>query len=191
MFLFRPEHHQIDSSTGVRILQLDFDDNLPRTLFTGCRVETWRGTTVKVVLRDARSRKIINSGPESSAKVTLCVLDGDFNKDDRDDWSRQEFDNRTVQQREGKRPLVTGNLVLTLKEGVGDVEDISFTDNSSWTRSGKFRLGAITSGGSIREGISSVFKVKDHRGECKCIYIENLEYVYDWFNTWLIPFMVD
>ncbi|KAL2465756.1 Calmodulin-binding protein 60 B [Abeliophyllum distichum] len=42
---------------------------------------------------------------------------------------------------EGKRPLLTGDLQVTLKEGVGTLGDLIFTDNSSWIRSRKFRLG--------------------------------------------------
>ncbi|CAI9103492.1 OLC1v1001983C1 [Oldenlandia corymbosa var. corymbosa] len=165
-YLIRDSHNQIDVGVGSRSLQLHFEGRLPNTLFTGCKVETEDRATIKVVLRDAMTRKLIRSGPHSTAKVTLRVLDGDFNKDDRDDWPPQEFHNRTVQQREGKRPLVTGTLVLALKEGIGYVEDVSFTDNSSWTRSGKFRLGATTSDPNmIREGVTNVFKVKDHRGE--------------------------
>lgn len=157
--------NQINSSEGPRNLQLHFDDELPSTLFTGCRVEKEDSTLVKVVLRDSMSKRVITSGRLSSIKVTIVVLDGDFNKDGQEDWTRQDFNNRTIREREGKRPLVTGTLLLSLREGIGYIEDVSFTDNSSWRRSGKFRLGAITSEGSIREGISNAFKVKDHRGE--------------------------
>ncbi|KAL3538246.1 hypothetical protein ACH5RR_001612 [Cinchona calisaya] len=161
----RPSLNQIDSSGESRMWQLHFDDKLPCRLFTGCRVEAEDSGPVKVMLRDSRSRRIITSGPLSSIKVTVVVLDGDFNKDDQDDWTEQEFNYRTVREREGKRPLVTGTLAISLKNGVGHIEDISFTDNSSWIRSGKFRLGAITNERSIREGMSNAFKVKDHRGE--------------------------
>ena len=44
-------------------------------------------------------------------------------------------------EREGKRPLMTRDLQVTLKEGVGTLGDLTFTDNLSWTRSRKFRLG--------------------------------------------------
>lgn len=146
-------------------MQLHFDDKLPSIIFTGSRVETEDSAPVKVVLRDSRSRKVVKSGPLSSIRVTLVVLDGDFNKDDQENWNQQEFNNKTVTRREGKRPLVTGTLAISLKEGVGYIENVCFTDNSSWLRSGKFRLGAITGEGSIREGFSNAFKVKDHRGE--------------------------
>ncbi|KZV19478.1 hypothetical protein F511_31848 [Dorcoceras hygrometricum] len=60
-------------------------------------------------------------------------------------------------------------MIVTLKDGVGYIDELSFTDNSSWNRSGKFRLGATVINSSygirIREGMTNAFKVKDHRGE--------------------------
>lgn len=58
------------------------------------------------------------------------------------------------------------------KSGSGLISDIIFTDNSSWQRSRRFRLGArpVTKNYSearIREARSEAFMVKDHRGECK------------------------
>lgn len=160
--------HQIGSS-GSRIFQLHFEDQLRPEIFTGCRVESEDCSWLKIVLRDSTSRRIITSGPLSSAKVNIRVLDGDFNADDREDWSEREFANRRVREREGKRPLLTGTLSIALREGVGYMEDVTFTDNSSWIRCGKFRLGAelqnVTGEASVREGISNAFKVKDHRGE--------------------------
>lgn len=162
--------HQIGSS-GSRILQLHFEDQLPSMIFTGSRVESEDCSPLKVVLRDSTSGRIITSGPLSTAKVNILVLDGDFNSDDREDWGEREFTNKSVREREGKRPLLTGTLSIALREGVGYMEDVTFTDNSSWIRCGKFRLGAklqnVVGEASVREGISNAFKVKDHRGECK------------------------
>jgi hypothetical protein len=52
------------------------------------------------------------------------------------------------------------------------VDDVSFTDNSSWIRCRKFRIGVrIMPGGHlgsrVKEAVSDSFTVKDHRGECK------------------------
>jgi hypothetical protein len=79
-----------------------------------------------------------------------------------------------VKEREGKRPLLTGDLQVTLKEGVGTLGELIFTDNSSWIRSRKFRLGLKVASGCcedirIREAKTDAFTVKDHRGECKSI----------------------
>ncbi|KAK3198249.1 hypothetical protein Dsin_021664 [Dipteronia sinensis] len=73
-------------------------------------------------------------------------------------------------EREGKRPLVTGELIIKLRGGVGIITDIRFTDNSSWIRCQKFRLGArvvqsIDGQVRITEAISEAFVVKDHCAE--------------------------
>ncbi|XP_073311582.1 calmodulin-binding protein 60 B-like isoform X1 [Primulina huaijiensis] len=153
-----------------RTCQLQFLSSLPNTLFTNSRVETdGGGGPIKIMLYDSCSKSVVKSGPLSAVKVNIVVLDGDFGPDDREDWEKKDFDRKVLQSREGKRPLVTGDLVVPLKDGVGYVGEISFTDNSRWIRSGKFRLGATVQAGSgeirVREGMTNAFKVKDHRGE--------------------------
>ncbi|KAL2492021.1 Calmodulin-binding protein 60 D [Abeliophyllum distichum] len=164
----RSSQNQIASS-GSRTLQLHFDSKLPSILFTCNRVVSEGKTPVKIVLYDSISKKIMTSGPLSNTKVTIVVLDGDFSSNDREDWTEEEFDGRIVRNREGRKPLVAGDLILSLNEGVGYIGDVSFTDNSSWIRSGRFCLGAKVHASStevrIREGISKAFKVKDQRGE--------------------------
>ncbi|CAA2990359.1 calmodulin-binding 60 C [Olea europaea subsp. europaea] len=155
--------------SGSRNLQLRFDSKLPSTLFTCNRVVSEGKTPVKIVLYDSVSEKMITSGPLSSIKVNLIVVDGDFHSDDREDWLEEEFNRKIVKNREGRRPLVNGDSTVSLHKGVGYIGDVYFTDNSSWIRSGKFCLGAKAHLSStevrIREGISKAFKVKDHRGE--------------------------
>lgn len=163
----RPSQNQIESS-GSRTLQLRFDCELPDTIFTGNRILSEDRVPVKIVLYDSGSKNIITSGALSSLKVDIVVLDGDFSPDDQNNWTEKDFVSKIVPNREGKRPLVTGELSVQLKEGVGCIGEASFTDNSSWIRSGRFRLGLKPNANStIREGISKAFKVKDHRGECK------------------------
>ena len=75
-----------------------------------------------------------------------------------------------MKERAGKRPLITGVVNVTLNGGSSTVGELSFTDNSSWTRSRHFRIGAKVAGGShcgmrIREAVTEAFIVKDHRGE--------------------------
>ncbi|XP_052206294.1 calmodulin-binding protein 60 B-like isoform X2 [Diospyros lotus] len=164
-----PSLHQLKSSEA-RVWQLQFVDKLPSTLFTGSRIESNASGPVKIALVDSVSKEIISAGPLSSIKVEIVALDGDFGTNDLEDWTEEEFKAQIVHAREGKRPLVTGELITTLRDGVGYVGDVSFTDNSSWIRSRRFRLGAITVQGSstdvrIREARSDAFVVKDHRGE--------------------------
>lgn len=154
-----------------RNLQLHFRSRLSLPLFTGGKVEGEQGAAIHIVLIDADTGRVVPSGPESSAKLDIFVLEGDFNNEDDEGWSQEEFESHIVKEREGKRPLLTGDLQVTLKEGVGTLGDLTFTDNSSWIRSRKFRLGLkVASGYSldlrIREAKTEAFTVKDHRGEC-------------------------
>ncbi|CAK9158376.1 unnamed protein product [Ilex paraguariensis] len=152
-----------------RSLQLQFLDAICLPVFTGTRIEGEECTTLKVALIDALSGEFVSSGPEAAAKVEIVVLEGDFDGDEGDNWSLEEFKNNIVREREGKKPLLSGDALLNLKEGIGLVGEISFTDNSSWTRSRKFRLGARVvekfDGIRVREAKTESFIVRDHRGE--------------------------
>lgn len=135
-------------------------------------MEGERGAAIHIVLLDANTGRVVTSGPESSMKLDVVVLEGDFNTEDDEDWSQETFESHIVREREGKRPLLNGELHVGLKEGAGTLGELTFTDNSSWIRSRKFRLGLKVSSGSregsrIREAKTDAFTVKDHRGECK------------------------
>ncbi|KAA8545228.1 hypothetical protein F0562_020012 [Nyssa sinensis] len=164
----RLSHNPIESS-GTRAWHLYFEGKIPSTIFTGSRIESEDSRPVRIVILDASSKKTISSGPLSSIKVEIVVLNGDFGSGDQEDWTVEEFNANVIREREGKRPLVIGDVVITLRDGVGYIGDISFTDNSSWIRSRKFRIGARTVQSSstevrIREAKSEAFVVKDHRG---------------------------
>ncbi|KAI3755028.1 hypothetical protein L1987_54821 [Smallanthus sonchifolius] len=151
-------------------LQLRFQAKLPHTFFTGSRIESEDKNAVKLVLFDVNSNKIVSSGPFSSLKVEIVPLDGDFSADDDEDWLEKDFDDKVICARDGRRPLITGDLVLALQNGVADLGELCFTDNSSWRRSRKFMIGARVKkdacvGSRIREAKSQAFIVKDHRGE--------------------------
>ncbi|KAK1364208.1 Calmodulin-binding protein 60 B like [Heracleum sosnowskyi] len=156
-------------SSSTCAWQLYFYSKIPSTLFTSSRVESEDCEPIKIVLVDTSSKQIITSGPMSSMKIEIVVLNGDFTADSGEEWTKKEFDACVIRAREGKRPLVTGDLTLTLRNGVADLGNICFTDNSSWIRSRKFRLGARVQGNStqarVKEAKSEPFIVKDHRGE--------------------------
>lgn len=144
---------------------------MPPHLFTGGKVEGEQGAAIHVVLLDATTGNVVQTGPESSAKLTVVVLEGDFNEEVDEKWSVDHFESQEVKAREGKRPLLTGELQVTLIKGVGTLGDLTFTDNSSWIRSRKFRLGLKVASGycvgiRIQEAKTEPFAVKDHRGEC-------------------------
>lgn len=138
-------------------------------MFTGTRIEGEDGSAIKVALVDAFTGEVVQYAPESSAKVEVLVLEGDFDGDNVENWKLEEFKNNIVKQREGKKPLLTGDVYFCLKEGVGSVGEVYFTDNSSWTRSRRFKLGARVvancDGDRIKEAKTESFIVRDHRGE--------------------------
>ncbi|KAL3512935.1 hypothetical protein ACH5RR_025652 [Cinchona calisaya] len=152
-----------------RSLQLQFLSPISLPVFTGTRIEGEDFNNLQVALVDGLTGEVVSVGPQSAAKVEIVVLEGDFDSEEGDIWTFEEFKNNIVREREGKKPLLTGDPFLTLKEGIGVVGDISFTDNSSWTRSRKFRLGARivdnSDGIRVREAKTESLIVRDHRGE--------------------------
>ncbi|KAH9603784.1 hypothetical protein KSS87_018810 [Heliosperma pusillum] len=107
-------------------------------------------------------------------KIELVALDGDFPAPlDRESWTAAEFNHKIIKERNGRRPLLlTKEVNYTMKNtSYVNVGEIEFTDNSSWIRSRKFRIGARVSmenskGVRILEAITDAFVVKDHRGVC-------------------------
>ncbi|XP_057537200.1 calmodulin-binding protein 60 C-like [Amaranthus tricolor] len=165
----RSSPKRIEAPDG-RNLQLHFRTKLSLPLFTGGKVEGEQGAAIHIVLIDANTGELVTTGPESSAKLDIVVLEGDFNDEDDANWTEEDFDSHVVKEREGKRPLLTGDVQVTLKEGVGTLGELTFTDNSSWIRSRQFRLGLKIAAGycdnlRIREAKTEAFTVKDHRGE--------------------------
>ncbi|KAH1033548.1 hypothetical protein J1N35_045722 [Gossypium stocksii] len=155
---------------GGGSLQLRFRSRLSLPLYTGGKVEGEQGAAIHIVLVDSNTGHVVTTGPEASLKLDVVVLEGDFSNEDDEDWTQEEFDSHLVKERPGKRPLLTGDLQVTLKEGVGTLGDLTFTDNSSWIRSRKFRLGLKVASGycegiRVREAKTEAFTVKDHRGE--------------------------
>ncbi|CAI9113535.1 OLC1v1014149C1 [Oldenlandia corymbosa var. corymbosa] len=158
--------------------QLVFSQKLALPIFTG----------TKILDSDNRHLQILLIDPTTSCrtslpypiKIEIVVLDGDFPPGgDLDRWNIREFDENVLRERAGKRPLLAGELCVTMRDGLCTFGELEFTDNSSWIRSRKFRLGArvvhgSSSGGGgggdsqvrIRPAMTEeAFIVKDHRGE--------------------------
>ncbi|XP_010483971.1 PREDICTED: calmodulin-binding protein 60 A isoform X1 [Camelina sativa] len=157
------EIHPLES----RNLQLKFLNNLSLPVFTSARVEGDEGQAIRVGLIDPSTGEIVSSGPASSAKLEFFVVEGYFDKDS--DWTAEDIRNNIVRERAGKKPLLSGNVFALLNDGIGVMDEMSFTDNSSWTRSRKFRLGVRMVDQfdfvKIREAVTESFVVRDHRGE--------------------------
>ncbi|XP_030474473.2 calmodulin-binding protein 60 B-like isoform X2 [Syzygium oleosum] len=151
-------------------LRLQFVTKLPATIFTSSQIEAEDGTPLRIELVDGMTNERVTSGPLSSIKLEIVVLNGDFESDELEDWTEKEFNRNIIREREGKRPLITGELTVILQGGSGCLRNLIITDNSSWMRSRKFRLGAravqkVSTEIRIREASSETFVVKDHRGE--------------------------
>eukprot|EP00257_Ricinus_communis_P026743 XP_025014157.1 protein SAR DEFICIENT 1 [Ricinus communis] len=151
--------------------QLVFKKKLSLPIFTGSKIVDLDTNTLQIQLVDAIDGVMIPTSLSHPFKVEVVVLDGDFPSDGRNSWTSEEFDSSILKERTGKRPLLAGDfLTVTLREGIAPIGEIEFTDNSSWVRSRKFRLGARVVLGSsqgvrIREAVTDAFVVKDHRGE--------------------------
>ncbi|KAJ6305984.1 hypothetical protein OIU78_021332 [Salix suchowensis] len=105
-----------------RGLMLQFVGKLPPIIFTGGKIEAEDVNPVAIVLMDANTSTIVTSGPLSSLKIEIVPLDADFGSDEEEDWTEGEFAANVIREREGRRPLVTGDLTVTLRDGVGQLE---------------------------------------------------------------------
>ncbi|XP_068306306.1 protein SAR DEFICIENT 1-like [Pyrus communis] len=154
-------------------LQLVFAKSLSLPIFTASKISDEDNNPIKILVVDKSSgaNQMVPINLPNPIKVEIVVLDGDFPTGDRANWTSEEFDNNVLRERTGKRPLLTGEVNVTARDGFATVGEIEFTDNSSWIRSRKFRLGARVAPGTgyqgarIREAMTDAFVVKDHRGE--------------------------
>ena len=64
-----------------RSLQLKFLNNLSLPVFIGARIEAEDCSNIQVALIDAITGQTVISRPESSTKVEIVVLEGDFDGD--------------------------------------------------------------------------------------------------------------
>ncbi|XP_068636847.1 protein SAR DEFICIENT 1-like [Aristolochia californica] len=156
----------VESST----LQLIFTKKLSLPIFTSTKIEDEDNNPLQIQLIDTSDDRATGVTLPSSVKIELVVLDGDFTGDNSENWTCEEFNSNIVKEREGRRPLLTGDVQLTVRDGFCFVGDIEFTDNSSWIRSRTFRIGARLAPGTsmeviIKEAKTEAFQVKDHRGE--------------------------
>lgn len=163
---------RIEAMEQASNYELMFSKKLTLPIFTGSRIMDIDGNPIHVTLVDKSGGQMIPTSLPHPIKLEIVVLDGDFpaGGDNNESWTSEEFNNHIVKERTGKRPLLTGELNLTMRDGIAPIEDIEFTDNSSWIRSRKFRVAVRVAPGSnqtvrMREGMTEPFVVKDHRGE--------------------------
>ncbi|KAF7847930.1 hypothetical protein BT93_L2441 [Corymbia citriodora subsp. variegata] len=140
----------------VRNWQLQLKKGLPSSVYTEQKL------TIDVKLVDANTGDIVKLGPQSSVKVEVMVVDSDH-----ENWTHEDL-KKPLDPRKGKAPLLSGDLQVNLNGGTGVLHNVCFTDNSSWTRSGKFRLAVRVLPEHheyISEAISEPITVKAKRGQ--------------------------
>lgn len=166
-------------------LRLIFSKKPSLPIFTNSKIVDSDGHPLQLLLVDATGDCLVPTTLASPIKVEIVVLDGDFPIGENEaTWTNEEFNKNIVKERVGKRPLLTGELNITMRDGVVSLGDLEFTDNSSWIRSRKFRLGAkvvhVGKGQNnvrIMEAMTDSFMVKDHRGEGKLLIILFCQYI--------------
>ncbi|CAH8359450.1 unnamed protein product [Eruca vesicaria subsp. sativa] len=153
-------------------LKLIFAKNIQtQPIFTGTKITDVDNTPLQVILVDGSNNdhQIVPVNLDRTIRLEIVALHGDFPSDDK--WSSDEFERNIVKERDGKRPLIAGEVTVTMRNGVATIGDIEFTDNSRWVRSRKFRIGVKVAKGSSGQGVAvceamtEAFIVKDHRGE--------------------------
>ena len=147
-------------------------------IFTNNKLVDAAKNAIEIWLIDTRTNhriKEMNTNQGSSTiKLEVLVLDGDFSCEDGMGWTDDQFTAAIVMAREGRRPLLVGSTLNVARNNQGGavINDVAFTDNSSWIRSRKFRIGVRVMGASyygprIQGATIERFTVEDHRGECK------------------------
>ncbi|XP_004952706.2 uncharacterized protein LOC101772058 isoform X2 [Setaria italica] len=149
----------------VRTCRLKFESKCCEDKYSGHVITADDGNPITVAIYD-HDNKIIRNGPLSSLQVKIVVLDGEFNKENKEQWSRESFlNNIRVYGRTGKPPLLASELYVRLENGVANLCGIKFQDN---VPSRKFRLGVMEADDriseTILEGISEPFTIKSGRG---------------------------
>ncbi|RWW07741.1 hypothetical protein GW17_00028865 [Ensete ventricosum] len=123
--------------------KLIFQKPLSHPIFTGTKIEDIDNTPLQILLVATNSLEAPPSLIHLHAlRVELVALQGDFPARDREDWTSDEFKSRIVKERTGKRPLLVGDVTIMLRDGAALVSELYFTDNSSWGKSGMFKIGA-------------------------------------------------
>ncbi|OEL29822.1 Calmodulin-binding protein 60 F [Dichanthelium oligosanthes] len=158
----------------IRTYRLKFENKCCADKYSRHDMKADDGSPIEVAIYDNENR-IITNGPLSSIQVKIVVLDGEFNKENKEQWGENSFNTSIVRGRPGKQPLFANELYLRLENGVANLCGAKFQDNSSFVPSKKFRLGVMAADDNISEkileGISESFAVKDGRGYRKFLSI--------------------
>ncbi|KAG6493545.1 calmodulin-binding protein 60 D-like [Zingiber officinale] len=166
----RSNHLLMEKQPPVASLELMFVDQMSTHIYTKCKIRNRDDKPLQVKLVDAMTKETPVFSPSKTMKVEIVVLNGNFPSQKEEDWTADEFNSNLVKQRDGKPPLLVGECTAVLSGGMATFQEVEFSDNSRWVRTGKFVLGARVcygngGGARIKEATTKPFKVLDRRGE--------------------------
>ncbi|THU62468.1 hypothetical protein C4D60_Mb01t05460 [Musa balbisiana] len=144
-------------------LKLAFTDNLLLPSFNEDAIKDKDRNHLQVSLEQFKHDQRCVFPLHSPIEVEIVVLDGGFPREKSQDWNTDEFNSSILEKRENKRSLLLGESKAPLRQGIASFGTLKLTDNSSWVRTGKFRLGVRVSPGSykgprIKEAITESFR---------------------------------
>lgn len=145
--------------------------NVESPVLTSSKIKGEGGNSINLALVDSLTGEVVKSGPEAAAEVNILVLKGDYAGHQGCNGKLEDFNNRIVNEMEGKKSILQGTTTLRLKEGIGRMDDLSFTQNARWMRKSKWCLGAraINSfpGTIIEPAKTESFDLRDKRTRCE------------------------
>ncbi|KAG9456201.1 hypothetical protein H6P81_000709 [Aristolochia fimbriata] len=139
-----------------------------------CKGRRGQGAAIHVFLLHANTGHVVVERSKSSVKLNVLVLEGDFNDEADDSWTKERFESFEVEELKGERPLLTGDLDVSVTEGVLGLSlgDLTFADNSiKLDKKLEIQIGCESCSWLFvdeitdREATTDAFTVKDHRGE--------------------------
>ncbi|XP_024971202.1 calmodulin-binding protein 60 A-like [Cynara cardunculus var. scolymus] len=158
--------NKASTSSVLKNLKTQFRTRVSQPVFTGMPLVGENKTPIEIALVDADTEQIVNTGTESALKLEIVgcrVGDDDCEKRS---WTFEELQNSILGEKKGKR-ILQGDTCVQLKEGIGFVGEISFTFNSTHTKNGWYKLGAIVGDAALMNGVevawTESFLVKDRR----------------------------
>lgn len=155
------------NTSEPRCLRLMLSPNVNSPVLTSSKIKGEGGNSIKLTLVDSLTGEVVKSGPEAGAEVKILVLKGDYAGHEVCNEDLEDFNNRIVNEMEGKKSVLQGTTILRLKEGISSIDDLSFTQNARWMRKSKWCLGAraVNSfpGTTIEPAKTESFDLKDKR----------------------------
>ncbi|KAJ1689186.1 hypothetical protein LUZ63_013341 [Rhynchospora breviuscula] len=140
--------------------------NMKKRVYTCCKVKGQDGKLLVAAIY-YNGEKIL-SGPLAFARFEVLVLEGNFNTNDQESWTIDEFQGSLVKARKEVGSILVHDYRSQFSNGEAVLDGLNFKDNSSWAAEKKWRLGIRVLGSfnvRVQEAISSPFRVLDRHGK--------------------------